>query len=70
MAEMNLVTVQANRKKKLAVDADSFAAEIEDHANTLAESGWAHEATNLRKWASELKRGTLRADYTGSKRPK
>ncbi len=70
MAEMNHVTVPASRKRRSVVDAHGFAVEIEDHANTLADSGWTHEATNLRKWASELKRGTLRTDYTGSRRPK
>ena len=67
MAEMNLATVRVSRKKRSVVDVGGFAAEIEEHANTLAESGWTHEATHLRKWASELKGGSVKADYTGSK---
>jgi hypothetical protein len=35
--------------------AASFADAIEKQANTLAQSGWMHEATDLRKWASELR---------------
>lgn len=63
MAEMNLVTFQGNRKKGPPADVGSFAVEIEKHANTLADSGWTHEAIHLRKWASELRGRSARTDY-------
>ena len=64
MAEMSMTMVGASRKKGLPVDAGTFAARIEEQANTLAECGWAHEATHLRKWASELRGKSIRSEYT------
>jgi hypothetical protein len=63
MADMNLTMVRANRKTGSPLDAGSFAAEIEKQANTLADSGWKHEATHLRKWASELRGKSVKHDY-------
>jgi hypothetical protein len=63
MAEMSMTIVGASRKKGLPVDAGTFAATIEEQANTLAEFGWAHEATHLRKWASELRGKSVRSEY-------
>lgn len=67
MAEMSMTMVGANRKKGLPVDAGAFAAKIEEQANTLAEFGWAHEATHLRKWASELRGKSVRSEYPGER---
>lgn len=64
MADMNPTAVRASRKRGSLPDAGSFAAEIEKQANTLADSGWSHEATNLRKWASELRGKSVRNDYS------
>jgi hypothetical protein len=64
MADMNLTVVRASRKTGSPHDAGSFAAEIEKQANTLADSGWSHEATNLRKWASELRGKHTKGDYS------
>jgi hypothetical protein len=70
MAEMNTRMVGVGRKKSPTVDAGNFAEHIEREANTLAEFGWDHEATHLRKWASELKRRAIRSNYTGDRLPK
>ena len=64
MADMNLTMVRSNRKKDPPADVGGFAAEIEKHANTLADSGWTHEAVHLRKWASELRGRSAKTDYT------
>jgi hypothetical protein len=64
MADMNLTMVRSNRKKDPAADVGGFAAEMEKHANTLADSGWTHEAVHLRKWASELRGRSAKTDYT------
>jgi hypothetical protein len=67
MAEMNVTMVQSNRKKGPAVDVGAFAEHIEDQANRLADSGWAHEATHLRKWATELKGKSGKSEYAGDR---
>jgi hypothetical protein len=67
MADMNTTTVWANRKKSQTLDAGNFAEHIERQANTLAEFGWDHAATHLRKWASELRGRTTRSDYSGDR---
>jgi len=67
MAEMNTATVWANLKKSPTEDAGSFAEQIEMQANTLAEFGWDHAATHLRKWASELKLRTINGNDTGDR---
>jgi hypothetical protein len=67
MAEMSNTIVQGDRKKGPASDTWAFAVHIEEQANRLAESGWAHEATHLRKWASELKGGSDRSGYAGNR---
>jgi len=67
MAEMNTTTAITNRKRRPTEDAGNFAEHIERQANTLAEFGWDHEATHLRKWAAELKGRTIRSDYTGDR---
>jgi hypothetical protein len=63
MAEMNMTMVRANRKKDSPVDAGAFAVQIEEQANTLAQGGWTHEATHLRKWASELRGKSVKGEY-------
>ena len=67
MAEMSMTMVGASRKKGLPVDVGTFAARIEEQANTLAECGWTHEATHLRKWASELRGKSPRSDYSSER---
>jgi hypothetical protein len=67
MAEMNLAMVQSNRKRSPSADVGAFAEHIEDQANRLADSGWVHEATHLRKWASELKGKSGRNEYGGDR---
>jgi hypothetical protein len=67
MAETNTTMVGVGRKKSPTVDAGNFAEHIEREANTLAEFGWDHEATHLRKWASELKGRAIRNNYTGDR---
>jgi hypothetical protein len=69
MAEMNATTIRADRKKGPMVDVGTFAAHIEEQANRMADSGWAHEATHLRKWASELRGKTGRSDHAGDRPP-
>ena len=64
MAEMNRTLIRANRKSGPPIDVSGFAAQIQKQADTLAESGWAHEAVGLRKWASELRGKTVKTDYT------
>jgi len=61
---------QGDRKKGPAADVGAFAAHIEEQANRLAESGWAHEATHLRKWASELKGKSGKNEYAGNRAQK
>ena len=64
MAEMNLTPIRPNRKTHQPMDVSGFAAQIQKQADTLAESGWAHEAVGLRKWASELRGKTVKTNYT------
>lgn len=63
MADMNQTMSLIARKQNPAIDVGGFAAEIEKHANTLADSGWMPEAVNLRKWASELRGKSLKTNY-------
>lgn len=63
MAEMNQTITLSGDKKYPPLDVGGFAAEIEKHANTLADSGWLPEAVNLRKWASELRGNSLKRSY-------
>lgn len=63
MAEMNQTMSLFDHKHYPAIDMGGFAAEIEKHANTLADSGWMPEAINLRKWASELRGKSLKTNY-------
>ncbi len=67
MAETNYTMVHGDRKKGPAADVGAFAAHIEEQANRMAESGWAHEATHLRKWAAELKGKSGRSEYAGDR---
>jgi hypothetical protein len=67
MAEMTETMVLANRKKGPTADMGAFAEHIEAQANRLAQSGWAHEATHLRKWASELKGKSGKSEYAGDR---
>jgi len=60
MAEMNQAMAVSRRRQPPPTDAGGFAAEIEKHADTLANSGWLSEAGNLRQWASELRGKSLR----------
>jgi hypothetical protein len=68
MAEMHMTMARASRKKDPPVEVGAFAVQIEEQANTLAECGWTHEATHLRKWASELRGKSGKGEYSSERR--
>lgn len=49
------------RDKKNPVEFDRFAEDVEKHANIMQQAGWVQDATNLRKWARELRDRSTRA---------
>ncbi len=62
MAEMDVSVEKQNKPRKMVpANVSTFAEQIESEANKMAQGGWLHEATDLRKWASELRVRALRS---------
>ncbi len=55
MAEM-IETKERSLESAASPDLDQIAEYVERHAQVLHESGWSEDASNLRRWAQELRR--------------